>query len=135
MLHLHLFSLHLFTLPQGWRGRRRMVVLLAVVCVSLLLTGVAVAQSSQNFDLACRGVLDSAGSLRLYSNNTIGLVDAVGQAGAGRSTSPNFGLRAGYLQPRVVAASADTATVDQETRRLYMPFAYSFLRVVRPCNW
>lgn len=132
MPHPHFFSLHIL---RGRRGRRRMVALLAVVCVSLLLTGVAVAQSSLNFDLACRGVLDSAGSYRLYLNNTIGLVDAVGQTGAGRSTSSNYGLRAGYLQPRVAAVSADAATVDQETRRLYMPIVYSFLRVVRACNW
>ncbi|HXF62230.1 MAG TPA: hypothetical protein VNK95_11475 [Caldilineaceae bacterium] len=123
------------SLSRGRRGRRRMVVLAAAVCVSLLLAGVAAAQVSQNFDLACRGVLDSAGSYRLYPNNALGLVDAVGQAGAGRSASSSYGLRAGYLQPRAVAVSADAATVDQGPWRLYMPIVYSFVRVVRACNW
>jgi hypothetical protein len=54
-----------------------------------ILVGVAAAQSSQGYDLACRGTVSVAGSVQTLPNSSIGLVSAVGQPGAGLVRSSN----------------------------------------------
>lgn len=120
------------------RGRilrgRRVLLLAAAAWLALALVGVAAAQSSQNFDLACRGTVSAAGSVQ--SLGSMGLVSAVGQPGAGSANSANFAVRGGYVQPSSrLGQNTQAATVDAGGNR-YLPFvADALARIVRPCVW
>lgn len=119
---------------RAWRA----ALILVAACLALSLVGVAAAQSARNFDLACRGALTVAGGVRTAPNGTLGLVDAVGQPGAGLSASPNFGVAGGFVQPYSIdgqaVQAAEIAGSDQADSD-YMPFIARILHIVRPCVW
>jgi hypothetical protein len=114
-----------------------MAVLLAL-CLTLLSAGVAVAQYSTSFDLACRASINTAGDFRTNTSNTIGAVDATGQTGigSGLATSTNYGIRPGYIQPRAHAlqATVQSAAPDQAGRDVSrMPLIFGLPRIIRDC--
>jgi hypothetical protein len=122
-----------------FKRRWRLAVLLAL-CLTLLSAGVAVAQYSTNFDLACRASINAAGGFRTNTANTIGAVDAVGQTGVGSgiATSANFGIRPGYVQPsaNTVQATVQSAAPDQAGPNVSrMPLIFDMVRVVRNCTF
>jgi hypothetical protein len=96
--------------------RGRALIVVAVALTSLLVATVAIGQASQNFDLACRGML-AAGGL-VTSNSNFAVIGAVGSPiipPADSTTAPtyavrstNFGVRAGFLPayPNGVTAEA-----------------------------
>jgi hypothetical protein len=117
---------------------RRASVLMLVATLALLLAGVAVAQSSANFDLACRGTLDVAGTLRTSDSGSFSVIDAVGQPGAGISSSANFGVNAGYVQPYSIQGQANQSAAPaavEQNNRLNMPYIARIVQVIRACSW
>ena len=84
----------------GRRSRYLRAAAITVALVALLLTaGVAFAQSSAGYDLACRGAFTSNGGLLTAPSNTYGILGAFGQSPAGESESPSYGIYGGYVQP------------------------------------
>jgi hypothetical protein len=102
----------------------------------LILVGVAAAQSSQGYDLACRGTVSVAGSVQTLPNSSIGLVSAVGQPGAGLVRSSNYGVQGGYVQPAARAGQhGQIAALDVDEVK-FLPFiANTLASLVRPCVW
>lgn len=102
--------------------RGRAFIVMAAALVSLLVATVAIGQASQNFDLACRGMLTAGGLVSTSGNYAV--IGAMGspiipptdsstpRTYAVRSNS--FAVRAGFLSayPNDVSA-ADTATIQQ----------------------
>lgn len=101
----------------------------------LLGSGIAYAQRSFAFDLACRGVLTSGGGVNVYPSTNVLMVGALGQPVAGASQGPTVGVYGGYLHSNrtPVTTSSDTlqlAPNDVETT-VSLPFISSFIRVIR----
>jgi hypothetical protein len=118
----------------GRHPRRLSAAAIAVALAAFLLTaGVAFAQSSAGYDLACRGAFTSNGGLLTAPSNTYGMVSAFGQSPAGESKSPNYGIHGGYVQPgaAAVTARADAVANPAQTSRNLLPFIGRVVRVVR----
>lgn len=116
-------------LARGW------ALLLVVALLVLVGGGIAAAQSSFAFDLACRGVLTSGGGVNVYPSNNARMVGALGQSLAGSSQGPTVGVHGGYLhsvQPAMTTLTAAPATApEQLNNTLSLPFISSFIRVIR----
>ena len=116
------------------------IVLATMIVFGLLsITGLAFAQSSQNYDLGCWGVLTSAGGRIQYGSDYL-LNASIGQTAAGESTSAQYKLRAGYLQDwrTLSAASAPSAVepaVLEADGNIFLPIIQNFVRTVRPCTY
>lgn len=138
------------------RTKRRLVVwtaiLLATLFAGFLASGVALAQSTQEFDLGCRAVLTAGGSWTQYSNVNVALHSSLGQWNAGRTAVPGGAvIHSGYMlkasgQTFVATADAAPATTEGAATLeesavvldgVYLPaiYAVKFIRFVRPCNW
>ena len=118
----------------GRHPRRLSAAASAVALAALLLTaGVAFAQSSAGYDLACRGALTSSGGLLTAPSNAYGLLGAFGQSPAGESKSSNYGIHGGYVQPGAAAVMTrtDAVTNPAQTNRNLLPFIGRVVRVVR----
>ena len=130
--------IHLRTRTQSSADRRAPLRLAAVALIALaalLTTGVALAQSSAAYDLACRGVLDGGGGQLTAPSGNFGVVGAIGQSPAGESRSPNYGVRGGYVQPGSPPAAATVPTariaVGDQIERNLLPFLGRVVRTVR----
>ena len=111
----------------GRHPRRLSAAASAGALAALLLTaGVAFAQSSAGYDLACRGALTAP-------SNAYGLLGAFGQSPAGESKSSNYGIHGGYVQPGAAAVMTrtDAVTNPAQTNRNLLPFIGRVVRVVR----
>lgn len=116
------------------------IVLATVIVVGLLsITGLAFAQSSQNYDLGCWGVMTSAGGRIQYGSDFL-LNASIGQTAAGEAISPQYKLRAGYLQDWQTL-SVQSASIDAEPAvlaadgNIFLPIIQNFVRTVRPCTY
>lgn len=120
---------------QTQKAVRRAIWLALAACLALSLIGVAAAQSSANFDLACRGMLTATGGVRTLSGGNIALIGAAGQPGAGLSVTPSngIGVRGGYVQPYSVEGQIAQAAVPADGH--FMPFIARAARIVRVCAW
>lgn len=132
--------MRLTQLLARWRGepdRRRTSLRLAaaalITLAALMTTGVALAQSSAAYDLACRGVLDGGGGQLTAPSGNYGVIGAIGQSPAGESRSTNYGVRGGYVQPDSppAATTAVTLAVGDQIERTLLPFLGRVVRVVR----
>lgn len=139
------------------RTKRRVVVwtavLLATLFAGFLASGVALAQSTQEFDLGCRAELTAGGSWTQYPTVGVALHSSVGQWNAGRTTVQGSGiiLQSGYMldaSGQTFVATSDAAPAATEGNPtledsaivldgVYLPaiYAVKFIRFVRPCNW
>ena len=112
---------------------RRRITAIALAVVALLLTAtVGLAQSSAGYDLACRGALTSGGGFQ--ATDVYGVLGAVGRSPAGESTSPNYGIHGGYVQPGsfTTAATADAAAPKADPgQRNLLPLIGRVVRIVR----
>lgn len=120
-----------------------------VVLAAVAVAGIAVAQSSTNFNLACWGVATGGGGNR--GSTSYLLTDAFGQTtgtenGAIALVSPNFQLRPGYAQnfsylSNLPSAAVTTATIqaptiattDVITAGFYVPLLNSFVPAIFNC--
>jgi hypothetical protein len=111
----------------------KLFLLALAVIVALSVSGLALAQSSNLFDLGCWGVLTNGGGLR--SSPTVKLQDALGQAAVGTTSSPTVIIRGGYAQNW----SAPSATTVQSSQvvtgenLIHMPLLWAFIKNARPC--
>jgi hypothetical protein len=127
-------------------------VLLAVLFAAFLATGVVLAQSSQDFDLGCRGDMTAGGKWTDYSNPQVQLSSSFGLWNAGTTTVQGSGivvesgfiLGGGQVSSSAQSANsagglteepAENAAVLAEAIRLPAIFALKAVRYVRPCNW
>ena len=140
------------------RTKRRLLVwsavLLATLFAGFLASGVALAQSTQEFDLGCRAELTAGGSWTQYPTVGVALHSSVGQWNAGRTRVQGSGivdperLHAGrrgsrpMSRPRTLRRPPRKATATLEESAVvldgvYLPaiYAVNFIRFVRPCNW
>lgn len=120
-----------------------------VMLAAVLVAGIAVAQSSTNFNLACWGVMTGGGGDR--GSTSYRLTDAFGQTagtenGAIAIVSPNFQLRPGYAQNfsylstlpgTSVAATSIQApavmTTDVITVGFYIPLLNTYMPTIFNC--
>ncbi len=135
------------------RSKRRLLVgsgvMLAVLLAAFLASGIALAQSSQEFDLGCRAELTAGGEWTDYSSAGVRLHSSVGQWNAGRTVVQGSGIvvLSGYILPvgqgfaaADAAAAGDAGLTEDAVVTLddvYLPaiYATNFIRYVRPCNW
>ncbi|MCL4860034.1 MAG: hypothetical protein KJZ93_11535 [Caldilineaceae bacterium] len=111
----------------------RMVLLTLVAAGALSVTGLALAQSSNYFDLGCWGFLTGGGAVRRSA--TAQVQDALGLPAVGVSTSVTALGRSGHLhqwQPAAPAASPGQPLVGEN--RVYLSSVWAFVRQVRACS-
>lgn len=119
------------------RLQRRVALFVLVALIAVLGSGVAVAQSSLGFDLACRNNLTVTGGLSSYPENGLNLIGVLGQPTAGVSAATSVALRGGYLQPLTVQAvhaedaPAPPAISAQGDQILNLPLISKVVRIVR----
>jgi hypothetical protein len=119
----------------------KLLLLALAIYSALAASGAAVAQLSTRFDMACRGTFTNAGGTRQYPNQNFAVTSSLGQAGVGLSTSANWGLRAGYIQPAARAAAAqtfDSAAMEareQDDLLLFLPRIGVTIPISRLCTW
>jgi hypothetical protein len=119
-------------LRQPWR-RGQTLILACAALIALLSTTVAIAQSSANFDLACRSILASGGGISSGDNFAVIAVLGLPMVPPQNSdTAPtyavrsaDFGVRAGFLpgypnqqSATVVTQSAPAAREETFIQRL-----------------
>ena len=116
------------------------VILATMLVLGLLsVTGLAFAQSSQNYDLGCWGVLTTAGGRIQYGNDFL-LNASIGQTAAGEANSPQYKLRGGYLQDWSTLSTQGAPTASKPadldaSGNIFLPIVQNFLRTVRPCTY
>jgi hypothetical protein len=131
--------------------RGRTLIVIAVALVSLLAATVAIGQVSQNYDLACRGMLVAGGTVSAIGNYAV--IGAMGSPiipPADSTTPPtyavrsaNYAMRAGFLPAYPTGGTAaDSATLQQnapdgsdQAASLRLPRVFSVGRIIRgTCN-
>lgn len=125
-------------------------VLLAALVATLVGGTVALAQSSEDFDLGCRAELTAGGKLTDYPTVGVRMLSSVGQWNSGRTQVQGSGIvvASGYIlsvgQGAAASVQSPAATVQDDPTTnaiiadaLYLPtvFAQEAVRYVRPCNW
>ena len=118
------------------RKRRltKALILLLVAVLALSVAGVALAQSSTNYDLGCWSVLTSVGGTRTSTNYQLN--ETFGQLAPGRSTSPNYTLNAGFQQDwRTLTPNDTPPVIGPNDTVIYMPLIQLTVRVTRTCMW
>jgi hypothetical protein len=111
--------------------RIKVTLLLILVLAALSITGIAAAQSSDNFDLGCWGALTGGGGTRESANFRVR--DAFGQWAIGVSDSPSVRVRGGFIQNWNAPPAAITSQQLPGNTRLFMPVISNVVRVVRAC--
>ena len=126
---------------QKIRRTIRMALLLILTAITALsVSGIAAAQSSPRFDLACWGVITPGGDLRTIggSNVRFTLADSVGQWTLGESYGSRYTVRSGYLSafgvsgPATLFASAGEQAPDAQ---IYIPLMRNSFRLVYVCSY
>ena len=115
--------------------RIKIIVLLAVLLAGLSVSGMALAQSSGNFDLGCWGVVTTAGGTQQTAN--FRLTYALGQLSAGGASSPNYALSIGYLQDwrKLQPGPGPIITPDPNAvATLYLPIISHSVKLIRKCS-
>jgi len=118
-----------------------------VAVITLLTATVAIAQSSQNFDLACRSIIAAGG--RVSTGGNFAVIGALGgpivppkdsdTAPTYAVRSANFGVRAGFLPAYPNGQSAAVAGADYQTTPAHseqtviqrLPLLYKALYIIR----
>lgn len=119
------------------RKHTKKIFLMLALVASLSVTGLALGQSSTNFDLGCSGVFSAAGGIT--ASPSFRLFNSVSQIVAGRASSPNFNIRLGHIQDWSTASLTTAAqphlTPEQPGSTLFFPFIAKFVPVIRQCSW
>jgi hypothetical protein len=113
----------------------KVLILLLVGVLALSAAGVAVAQSSQSYELGCWSVLTSVGGTRTSTNFQIN--ETFGQLAPGRSTSPSYTLNAGFQQDWRTLTPDNPAppVIGPDDSAIYIPLIQLTVRVTRTCMW
>ena len=107
-----------------------------LVCLTLLLvggifltmTGAALAQASERYDMACWGIQSGGGGTRTTSQHTV--LDSFGQTWGVPSSSATYTLRPGYIQTR----PAPRPQVPDLANKVYFPVAVAATEM-GICSW
>jgi hypothetical protein len=118
--------------------RFKFLLLLFVLLGAFAVSGLALAQTSTNFDFGCWGVITSAGGTQTSSNFRMDY--SLGQVTSGVATSPNATLILGYGQQWRKIFGPDQpgpgVTPDPNApTTLYFPLIGKSVRIVRQCPW
>lgn len=116
--------------------RRRklwLVLLLAIITGTVIVSSTALAQSSSSFDLGCWGITISGDQRQ---SPTFILRDTVGEWAGGIATSPTVIVRGGHIQDwsTLYAVTPPAPPPPPDAFQLYLPIAGKNLRVVRSCS-
>jgi hypothetical protein len=116
----------------------KILLLLFVLLGAFAVTGLALAQSSTNFDFGCWGVTTSAGGTQVSPSFRMDY--SLGQLTSGVATSPNATLIIGYGQPwgDIFAPDPPGPIVTPDPNAvttLHFPFVSKSIRIVRQCPW
>ena len=105
------------------------LLIVSTAAASLSITGMAVAQASPRYDLACWGVMTAGGDVHTIKlagtqRTRRTLMDSIGQWTIGDSSSPRYNLSSGYMpafaQNSSSMASGDTIAASSGIE-LYFP--------------
>ncbi len=110
------------------------LILFMIVVGALSITRLALAQSSQNFDLGCWGAVSSGGERR--QSTSVIIQDAVGQSTGGVASSASVVLRSGYVQNWVVqpAPTPQPTVLPPGEHKSYLPWITKYVHIVRLCR-
>ncbi|MFN8490243.1 MAG: hypothetical protein U0350_21830 [Caldilineaceae bacterium] len=110
------------------------LVLFIIVVGALSITSLALAQSSQNFDLGCWGAVNSGGDRR--QSTSVIIQDAVGQWTGGVASSANVVLRGGYVQNWVAqpTPTPQPTVLPSGEQKSYLPWIANYVSIVRFCR-
>ncbi len=129
---------------HDWLGRGRTLIIAIIAGVALLSATVAIGQSSQDFDLACRSIIAAGGAVTSGGDfaliGTLGVPIAPAKESETAPTyavrSTDFGLRAGFLpaypngQRATVAAQRVPSSSEQAfVQRL--PIVFKMIHLIR----
>jgi hypothetical protein len=114
----------------------KLLLLTLAVIAALGVSGLALAQSSTLFDLACWGIFTNGGEVRVSTSAEIR--DTFGQPAVGTMSSPTVIIRSGYAQnwsaPTVAQAQVEPAGEPiSRTNVVHMPLLWSFIKQARSC--
>lgn len=111
----------------------RLTLLLLVLLGALSASGLVLAQSTNQFDLACWGVFTAGGDLRISTNARI--QDAFGQMVVGDMTSPTAIVRQGHVQ-RLFSNAAPPPDPQPVTGKnlVFLSSVWSMVKLVRWCE-
>ncbi len=120
------------------RAAFKTALLLLVVVAALSVTGLATAQSSTTYEFGCWGITTAGGGMRSSTNYR--LFDATGQTAVGQSAGPTYQIRAGYIQPGLVApsmaaAGLNTPAQGEQAPGIFLPFLSNYIRIVYRCPY
>jgi hypothetical protein len=120
--------------------RKRFKILLLVFALlgAGAVSGLALAQSSTNFDFGCWGVITAAGGSPASPNFRMDY--SLGQLTSGVATSPNATLIIGYGQQwkKIFGPHPPGPVVTPDPNAamtLYFPLIGKAVRIVRQCAW
>jgi hypothetical protein len=120
------------------RKRRRTtaihLVLLVLALVSALsASGLALAQSTNQYDLSCWGIFTTGGDLRVSTNARV--QDAFGHLAVGDMVSLTAIVRQGHVQRFFVntTSTPDPQPVTGENL-IYLSSVWGFLKLIRGCG-
>jgi hypothetical protein len=110
----------------------RLLLLALALVGSLSASGLALAQSTGQFDLACWGVFTAGGDLRVSTNARV--QDAFGHLAVGDMISPTALVRQGHVQRHFIAPTPapDPQPVTGENL-VFLSSVWGFLKLVRGC--
>lgn len=111
----------------------RLVLLVLALGGALSASRLALAQSTNQFDLACWGVFTTGGGLRSSAN--VRVQDAFGQLAVGDMVSPTAIVRQGHVQRFFVDTTPppDPQPVTGENL-IYLSSVWGFLKLIRGCE-
>lgn len=143
----------LYTLPKQWRNLRqsRGYLFALVTMLALLSATVAIGQSSQDFDLACRSIISSGNQTITNPGANFGVIATLGQpiaAPKDSDTAPTYSIRntthavrtgflPGYPTSQRIAIAEETINanapdaIDQGGYQQRLPLLFKVARVVR----
>ena len=112
----------------------RWTLVLLAALVALSVTGLALAQSSNIFDLGCWGALTGGGDQRL--STTAKLRDSIGLAAVGTASSSTAIIRGGNIQQVFAAPTTPPATPQPITgdNLIFLSSVFSFVKNARVCQ-
>lgn len=131
------------TTQRRLRPRARALIVAIVALLALLSATVAIGQSSQDFDLACRGILASGGTVS--SGGSFAVIGAFGIPFAppkNSDTTPTYAVRSndfavrggflpGYPTGHNIAATGNAPTIDAQTNFQHLPWITKVGRIIR----
>ena len=110
----------------------RLVLLVLALVGALSASGLALAQSTNQFDLACWGIFTTGGDLRASTNARV--QDAFGHLAVGDMVSPTVIVRQGHVQRFFIDTTPPPEPQPVTGENLiYLSSVWGFLKLVRGC--